>query len=58
MTNSHGQLTLTQLMGGGTPRAAQLNIGDIFSFVDALRQRGLTGIKDGSIGETLVSQSG
>ena len=55
MTNSHGQLTLTQLMGGGKPRAAQLNIGDIFSFVDALRQRGLTGIKDGSIGETLVS---
>lgn len=55
MTDFHGKLTLTQLMGGGKPRAAQLNIGDIFSFVDALRQRGLTGIKDGSVDETLVS---
>lgn len=47
--------TLNQILGAGKPRAAQLNIPDIFSFVDALRQRGFTGIADGTIDATLVS---
>lgn len=46
--------TLNQILGAGKPRAAQLNIPDIFNFVDALRQRGLTGIVDGTVDETLV----
>src|SRR3989442_7532672 len=47
--------TLTQILGAGKPRAAQLNIGDIFSFADALRQRGLTVISDSDVDVTLVS---
>ena len=46
--------TLNQILGAGKPRAAQLNIPDIFNFVDALRQRGFTGIVDGTVDETLV----
>lgn len=46
--------TLNQILGAGKPRAEQLNIPDIFNFVDALRQRGLTGIVDGSVKKTLV----
>jgi hypothetical protein len=47
--------TLTQVLGAGKPRAAQLNIGDIFSFADALRQRGLFGISDSDVDATLVN---
>lgn len=49
--------TLNQILGAGKPRAAQLNIPDIFNFVDALRQRGFTGIVDGVVDETLVSNT-
>ncbi len=47
--------TLNQILGAGKPRAAQLNIPDIFNFADALGQRGFTGIVDGSVEATLVS---
>lgn len=47
--------TLTQLLGAGKPRAAQLNIGDIFGFADALRQRGLIGVRDSDVDDTLVN---
>ena len=47
--------TLTQLLGAGKPRAAQLNIGDIFDFADALRQRGLIGVRDSDVDATLVN---
>lgn len=47
--------TLTQLLGAGKLRAPQLSIGDVFSFSDALKQRGLENIRDGDIKKTLVS---
>jgi hypothetical protein len=47
--------TLTQLLGAGKLRAPQLSIGDVFSFSDALKQRGLENIRDGNIKKTLIS---
>jgi hypothetical protein len=48
-------VSLTQLLGYGKPKAKQLDLGSIFHFEQALKQRGLRLCSESHVGETLIS---